>query len=116
MQTVSSVDRVIENIRSYEKTLSRNPQMQERISRHAAWYAVRDDGAWRFGPSKFIGYEGVTAKNYLAAAKENLDGRETEIQLKRWFSPVNPASDLIGELDQAFKALVGRYGKEPKKT
>ena len=116
MQTVSSVDHVIENIRLYEKVLSRSPQMQGRIRRHAAWYAFRDDGVWRFGPSKFIGYEGMTAKDYLVTAKESLDGRKTEDQLERWFPLVNPASDLFSELQRVFKTFAGKYGKEPKKT
>lgn len=116
MQTVSSIEQVIENIRLYEKVLSGSPQMQERIRRHAAWYAFKDNGTWRFGPSKFIGYEGVTAKDYLVTAKDSLDGRKTEDQLERWFSLIDPASDLFHELQLSFKAFASRFGKEPKKT
>ena len=97
MEAVSSVGRAIENIRLYEECLASKPQMQDRIRRHAAWYAFREAGVWRFGPSKFVGYEGITAKDYLASAKGSLDGRETESRLKRWFTPVDPASDQFHE-------------------
>ena len=107
---------MIENIRLYEECLASKPQMQDRIRRHAAWYAFREAGVWHFGPSKFVGYEGITAKDYLASAKGSLDGRETESRLKRWFTPVDPASDQFHELMEAFKAFAMRHGKEPKKT
>jgi len=78
-----------------------------------AWYAHRKaDGAWSFGPSKFVGYEGLNAEAYLQAAEES-DGRRTEAQLHPWFSRVDSGTPLHEELRSALFAFLAKYGKAP---
>jgi transposase InsO family protein len=55
---------------------------------------------WRFGPSKFVGYEGMTSVGYIDTA-EDRDGRRTEAQLQLWFKAVDPESELGTQLSSA---------------
>ena len=112
---VRSPDQVAENIRRYQQSLAKSPDLVARMSRHPAWYAVRgEDGQWLFGPSKFIGYEGITAKEYLAGYDRG-DGRETERVLKEWFRVVDLDSALGREIEAQFRDFFSRYAKVPKK-
>jgi len=101
------------DIHKFDVELSRSPDLQARLAYARAWYAHQDEsGRWCFGPSKFVGYEGISAKAYLQTAEES-DGRRTEAQLQMWFGAVDPASALYQELSTALFALLAKYGKAP---
>jgi uncharacterized protein (DUF433 family) len=106
---------VAENIKRYQDDLAANDGLVARMSRHPAWYALRgEDGRWLFGPSKFVGYAGITAKRYLAPY-DRTDGRETERVLTEWFQTVDLNSVLGRELESQFRDFFSRYGKVPHK-
>lgn len=112
-RVVMSFDEAVENIRLYNDEIGLHPRLAARIKQHPAWYADKDSsGEWRFGPSKFIGYHGISAKAYLASYSRK-DGRETEPALREWFSQVDPDSILGKELRAAFVAFAERHGKTP---
>ena len=112
---VADLQQVAENIRRYQDDLAANAGLVARMSRHPAWYALRgDDGRWLFGPSKFIGYAGITAKRYLGPYDRS-DGRETERVLNEWFRIVDADSVLGRELETQFREFFSRYGKIPHK-
>jgi hypothetical protein len=109
----SSDQAVLANIDRFRSELDGSPELQERLAYARAWYAHRDaKGIWRFGPSKFVGYEGLDAKRYIATA-ENLNGRRTEAQLRQWFQIVEPNTPLHAELSAALFAFLAKYGKTP---
>ena len=115
IDVVADLQQVAENIRRYQDDLAANADLVARMSRHPAWYALRrNNGRWLFGPSKFIGYAGITAQRYLGPY-ERSEGRETERVLNEWFRPVDPDSVLGRELDTQFREFFSRYGKIPHK-
>lgn len=110
---VSRPETVIENIKKFGKEVQQCDALQERLAYARAWYAYQDDcGEWRFGPSKFVGYEHLNAGQYIRSAEQR-DGRRTEAQLQKWFSTVDPSSELYGILSSALIAFLAEFDKAP---
>jgi len=108
-------DDACENIRRFGNELVKNRKLAEIMSYTRGWYALRDTGgAWAFAPSKFIGYSGNTARDYLKSHRER-DGRLTERVLSEWFMPVEPGTALHGELLGQLQLLFSRFGKAPNR-
>jgi hypothetical protein len=103
---------VFDNIRSYQAALEENEELQRRASYHQSWYAFRDGDAWLFGPSKFVGYEGIDADEYVSTSVER-NGRATESHLKKWFAVVDKGS-LHDELADALAAFLAKFGRAPR--
>ncbi|GAA0675111.1 hypothetical protein FHT00_002927 [Sphingomonas insulae] len=109
---VPNVREALNNVRRFAREVKTSTILQSRLAYARAWYAHRDvEGDWHFGPSKFIGYEGMTAKEYVN--EEHRDGRITERQLGQWFTQVPEGTPLHAELDQALRSFLERYGKVP---
>jgi hypothetical protein len=121
---VSSVDQAVSNIRRYNN----NAEEVAALMPYArAWYAIRIGNGWMLGPSKFIGYEGMTVEDYLGAPysaerhgrvqrgknADILDGRVTEGVLRRWSESVERGHPDYDDLHTALNALCARYGKKP---
>ena len=101
------------NILKFEHEVRRSPDLQARLAYARAWYAHKDkNGEWRFGPSKFVGYQEIDAETYLRTAEES-DGRRTEAQLRADFKVVDPTTALYQELSSALIAFLAKYGKTP---
>ena len=103
-------------VQTFNREISKSPGLVERLAYHRAWYAVPEspDGHWLFGPSKFIGYAGLTAEAYLDPAHPR-DGRQTEAQLQRWFRELDPTSMQYADLAPMLSSFLGRYGKAPSR-
>lgn len=113
---VSSVDEVLASIAAYDRTARANVQFKERAGYARSWYAYRGpSGSWRFGPSKFVGYKSLSAKEYLSesASDGELDGRQTERVLSAWFSPVEPDTRLGRELADALRDYLAGLNQVP---
>ena len=102
-------------ITRFRDEVRRNPQLRSRLAYARAWYAHQDeDGQWLFGPSKFVGYKGLTAEQYIEQSEEGLlDGRRTEAQLKQWFEQLDPATELHEQLSSALSDFLAEYNKAP---
>lgn len=110
---VSSHRQVLRNICNFEHELENSADLQERLAYARAWYAYKNTmDEWCFGPSKFVGYEGMTAGEYISHAHEN-NGRRTEKQLAQWFDIVPNGSELHEELETELNLFLAKYGKEP---
>lgn len=107
---ISSVSQAKGNIANYRSFIQAHSDLQERLSMHRAWYAVRKDGGWLFGNSKVVGFIDLTPEIYLAGG---LDGRQTEAVLGRWFEEVAEGDPLYDELWEALSSFLARYGKRP---
>lgn len=109
---VSTQQQAEANIRHFESELDGSTALQRRLPYARAWYADRDDsGDWHFGPSKFIGYRGMTADEYVN--DDPRDGRQTERKLATWFVEVSEADELFEELSDLLVAFLAEYGKAP---
>jgi len=109
---VSTPEGALRNISRFQDQLASSSVLQDRLAYARAWYADRDDnGYWRFGPSKFIGYQNMTAEAYSNGC--GLDGRVTERQLGNWFVEVPKSDPLYGELEEGLRGVLDEYGKVP---
>ena len=107
---------VRDGINRFEDEVRRSPSLASRLAYARAWYAYPDDeGRWRFGPSKFVGYEGLTAEQYVELSGKGLDGRRTEAQLRQWHMEVDPSSELHKELSAQLSAFLAEHGKAPSR-
>jgi hypothetical protein len=111
LKMISSPSEAIANIFKFEAEVESSVELQGRLSYARSWYAVKfDDGKWRFGPSKFVGYQDMDAKTYLDAADNNeSDGRRTEAQLQAYFTDWGTSD----ELNSAFVSFLAKFGKKP---
>jgi uncharacterized protein (DUF433 family) len=114
---VTSVKEVIENIDRYQHAIRKNREIQDRVAKVWSWYAIRDEksGAWKFAPSKFIGYRDTSAERYLAEAGKDgeFDGRATERVLSEWFKLPERDSRRERELMDELRAFLADFGKAP---
>lgn len=109
---VSTQTQAETNICHFRNQLEGSDLLVDRAPYARAWYAYRDaQGNWCFGPSKFIGYVGMTATEYLN--DDARDGRQTERKLAEWFTIVDEADDLYGDLKTALSAFLAEFGKVP---
>jgi hypothetical protein len=109
----SELQNVLLNIVRFGAELQNGAALQKRLAYARCWYACQDnEGQWQFGPSKFVGYDGMTADSYMDIA-EGRDGRRAEAQLKQWFTVVDPASKLGSELGSALYRFLATYRKAP---
>lgn len=111
---VQNRDEAIRNIHSFQGELERSQELQSRLAYCRAWYAIRqDDGTYLFGPSKFIGYSGMTAEEYVGPNNDR-DGRRTESRLQDWFEEVtNPRAARL--LESKLADYLAKFGKAPSK-
>ena len=112
-RVVLSLEEVNKNIGVYARAVAGYPALASRIRHHPAWYATRDEtGHWIFGPSKFVGYHGANAKDYLAGYSRK-DGKETEPALSEWFAQVDLETALGRELREAFVKFAEGFARTP---
>lgn len=111
-QIVVNRPQAIENIRKFAAELQGSEGLQNRLAYARSWYAVENrDGSFSFGPSKFVGYQDMTAHEYLDDQPRN--GRRTETQLQQWFQEVDEEDEMFDLLSGKLVALLGSYGKVP---
>lgn len=109
---VSTLNQALRNVARFGEELESSPDLQGRLAYARAWYAHLDDeGEWHFGPSKFCGYKGMTAEEYVN--EDPRDGRRTERQLSQWFVEVPEDDDLYEELTERLTVFLAGYGKAP---
>lgn len=108
---VTKASQVLTNIRRFPAEVEADAGMKARLAYNRAWYAEPDGpGRWNLGPSKFIGYEGMTAEAY---DPQTLNGRETERQLSQWYKQLHPSDPFFAEIDQTLRDYLARYSKAP---
>jgi hypothetical protein len=112
---VATAEAASDNVGRYRSQLADFPALADRLGYHQSWYAVRDGGKWHFGPSKFIGYENIDAKEYLKTAKQR-NGRATESHLRKWFAPVPDNTDLFSRLATELSRFLARHGGTARST
>jgi uncharacterized protein (DUF433 family) len=114
--TVTSAEEVIENIRNYQRAVQ-DPKIRARVAMVRSWYAFKDEQsrAWKFAPSKFVGYRDAKPGRYLAQSGKDgeFDGRVTERVLSEWFTVPEPGSKLERELLDGLRTFLAGFAKAP---
>lgn len=106
-KTVCSYDQVPESIHSFNEGLTQVADLETLLAYFRAWYYVPEGDA--VGPSKFIGYDGMTAAEYMD--RDDLDGRETEPILQRWFEVLEEGTPEYQYVEHKVMQLNSRFGK-----
>lgn len=108
---ISSREKLEGRIREYNLHAK---DMAERMPYNRSWYAVRVGREWLFGPSKFVGYDNLSARQYLDnPVAEGIDGRVTEGVLQQWSELVEQGHPKYEELRLALSEFFARLGKKP---
>ena len=111
---VQNLDAVIAAIIHLNKAVAENSVLTDRLAQAHAFYVYEPKlGNPIFGFSKFVGYENLTPSSYLAKYKE-LDGRNTEHVLSKWFEEVREGSPSYEDLYQKLSAWLCQFGKRPR--
>ncbi len=106
----SDVSEVAKNVGIYNAAVE-SGRLRTIIAYVRHWYAIKEvDGTWSFGPSKFIGYSGITSEIYQKK-HEQLDGRVAESALKDWFVELPIGGALETALRQELRRFIARHGK-----
>lgn len=111
---VGSLNEVAKGIETLNDSLPHHPLLADRLSQAHAYYVI--DGPDReplFGFSKFVGYAGMTAPEYLANYKK-LDGRNTENVLVKWFEELKYGSSNYNALRVKLDGWLQQYGQRPR--
>lgn len=107
---VTNLDEVRAGIRQFNSDLEHSAGLAARLKMIRAWYY--DPEIDMVGPSKFIGYTGMTAEHYLHRGRRTkLDGRETEPVLGKWFRVLEAGSPEEAMVRARAEKLLGQYGK-----
>jgi hypothetical protein len=107
---ISSVARLESRIKDYQKEAK---EMAWVMPYARSWYALWNEKEWLFGPSKFVGYDNLNAKQYLESHRDGLDGRVTEGVLQKWSELVELGHPQYDELHAALDEFFARLGKKP---
>lgn len=112
VQLISSPAEAQANIISYSDFIEGSTVLLDNLAMNRAWYAVRNGRGWAFGSSKVIGYANMAPSEYKS---QELNGRQTENVLQKWFTEVATDNPLHDELWRGLTAFLAGYGKSPSK-
>lgn len=120
-QLVTSLTEVIENIKKFSRELASYEDgdsdryvdyVMENMSHYRAWYAYKDEktGTYLFAPSKYIGYQDMTANKYVETYAY-MDGRKTEKILSEWFEMLDESEEDFDFLNRKLLTVFSATGK-----
>lgn len=86
---VSSYQQVVENVKRFNAAIDAEESVIKRLSSFHHWYYIPEIDM--FGPSKFIGYQGMDSEFYMTGhgikgIRRRKNGGETEEVLSEWFA------------------------------
>ena len=115
---VQNTQEAIENIAVFNALLEDEEgrsQLVRLLPHVQSWYAVKTADGYRFGPSKFIGYAGMSAELYAreTGAGGRLDGRVTEKKLAPWAVQVGQEDARHSQLNTALAKFCAAYDTFP---
>jgi len=101
---------IVKNILEFQKIIeSKDSHCFKHFADFKHWYYLPNEGI--FGPSKFIGYKGITIHHYNPNEnkQEARHGQKTEMKLKKYFLKLDKKSSLFeryyDELEQFAKSI-----------
>lgn len=112
MRLIVSAQEAEMAIRGFQVELAASVALQDRLGYARSWYALPVADGFLYGPSKWVGYAGITAMTYIENSKD-LDGRKTEAALKSWFEPVGRDTPEHATHLRNLGNVMARFGKTP---
>ena len=112
----NSKTEISSGIKAFAGGMRGNPDhpVYAQSGKYKCWYAIKDEkGEWIFGPSKFIGYAGMSVAAYMDHQPE-LDGKLTEKQLVKFSEEVDEEMHAL-LYDRLFDTL-SRVNRTPGKS
>jgi TIR domain len=112
----------IENFKANLNYLNANTEAYRKVATPgsvAAWYATRDarnPSRWLFGPSRFIGYQGMRAEHY-GSGEIYVHGSETEryLQGTGWFTTLDATDALHEQLCSQLTEFLAKIDAVPRR-
>jgi hypothetical protein len=101
-------EQIPENIRRFNEGLAQDIGLKTLLASFRVWYYVPQEDS--VGPSKFIGYEDMTAVEYMDK-NYYLDGRDTELVLKQWFEELEEGTPEYRYVEQKVDQLTAQFGR-----
>lgn len=111
---VTKAEQAIDNIRSFQKEIEacgRENELVRTLSHFRSWFVLKEKGATLYGPSKWVGYSGLTSEEY-GEKNMQMDGRKTEAALRAWFAEVPEGTEHEALMEGLREYLAG-FGKKP---
>lgn len=114
MNLITNTIQAFDNIERLSQELSNSTDLVDRLGLVHAWYIDdRNPEKPLFGFSKFIGYEGLNAEDYINNSKK-LDGRNTEWALKEYCEELQPNSPQYNDFHDQLTVWLAGFGKKPR--
>ncbi len=110
---VDSYEAVVDSVRAFNEGLDSHPRLRALLSQFRDWYYVPELD--EVGPSKFIGYKNMSAAEYIRRHREELDGRETEAILGRWFDGADAGTPEGARVRSRMQQLTAAHRKTPNR-
>lgn len=107
--TAENYEDVVESVRAFNQGLKERQGLEDQLSYFRAWYYIPKQDA--VGPSKFIGYKGMTATEYMRSHSKVLDGRVTEPVLSQWFDVLDEETPENYYVKRKAESLVDQHNK-----
>lgn len=104
---VTSYSEVVDNVRQFNFDLPNDHGLQSQLSQFRHWYYVEE--LQSFGPSKFIGYRGMTGERYRNKKGMGADGRVTLYHLQ---TALHAALSEDDKLRAELETFLGAYNKK----
>lgn len=115
IEIIDNYQQIVKNAVTFNDALKKNiDEIINLLSNFRQWYYIEeiDD----FAPSKFIGYKNMTAEKYINNHTKTMDGRETELVLKKYFTKLEYNSCKDIELRFKLSDKIEKYGKKLRKN
>ena len=110
LELVSTYEDVVKNAKIFCEQLKDEEDLRRKLSFFRHWYYFEEID--QFAPSKFIGYQNITVVEYNLG--NNLDGRETEKQLRKWFKKI-PVEEYE-QYNEKLEDYLFYFDKKPNKS
>ncbi|ULB12266.1 hypothetical protein ORIO_20945 (plasmid) [Cereibacter azotoformans] len=112
MRLVTSAEEAVASIRTFQQAVDDSQALQERTGYARSWFVLTEAGRSIYAPSKWVGYVGLSADDYVTNAAK-LDGRKTEAVLRKWFVVLPTGSEQHATHLRALSDTLARFGKTP---
>ncbi len=106
---VESYEEVLDNAKTFLKGLEQSNAIENKLNFFRHWYYFEELDS--FAPSKFIGYKQMNTKAYLEGFSTDLDGRDTERILQKYFTIAQ--GKVKDELTEKLEMFLNEYQKRP---
>lgn len=114
LNLVGNYEEVIKNCKVFNESVDNHEELMKKLSLFRHWYYIEELN--KFAPSKFVGYQNITAEEYILETRSEdgyMDGRDTVPRLRKWFKLI--PEDENEKYYKQLKEFISVYDKKPNK-